>query len=1145
MRRPQSKMLHWRARTAKEQARKVFATSYRPRSVFHGPRGKPLPPLRTILSMSPVQPAENPRYVRIELEVFDDLELSTVWVRHRDEWISVGTVSAATGSSAPRGRAVHHVDLDLAELAGQLQQQSQQLIDNIPDDDEEDEHSFGRFHFYVQAASAERKPPPSGGYVEAAENGYTFCYPLGRARWTSLPEFSPVNTSAGRMTPYINWAGIFSVAINDAPGPNARVHNDGLTVTDGRLRIHGRVTTRHTPMTAAHLSIVGRANGYVASTEAKLTLQLPETTKSYGLRQYRFAAEYDLAADLNEITDDIADLYLDLETPDAEQPVHRRIGRSRYPVRLRTRGGTVKNADSVLSIVPYYTYQAKNPALKFEVFSPNSHRTLTSSLRKPRLLRRQNSRPVWVIGEMPYKAQDNGMHFFRFMREQHPEIDAYYIIDPASPEVVNLEGYDNVIAHRSAQHIDTILRADKIIGTHQPLQVYPTRSKAFSRRLRATHVFLQHGVVAAKWIAPVFARTASDFHTDLVLVSSEREKEFFVYDCGYRTDDVAVTGLARFDALLAGDTSTNPRQLFVMPTWRPWLQDPETFEDSDYFQRWMELLTSEDFRNLVVTHGLEPVFFLHPNMRQYSHLFEGHSARVVVQGEVDVQHLLKESAVMLTDYSSAALDFTFLHKPVVYYQFDAHRFTRPHADPLTELPGPILSTAEGAVQHLESAFANDGHMTSEYLSRTHRFLEHRDRDNCRRIFELISDYRPRRRVWEKSFNSEFGQVLLRYLRKHKFYMPTMKFVYTLLRALPLDPDTVVFESNLARQFTGNPRAVYNELVERDDARKKVIITNQRIRNRDPNTTVVKRNSPGFFWNLARAKYWVNNQNFPHYIRRRRNGVYVQTWHGTALKRMFHDQAAIVGRDAGYMARVQKSVAQWSDLVSPNRFTTDALRSSYGYTGPVHELGYPRNDILNSPRREQVAEGVRQRLGLGPDKVVVLYAPTFRDDKPTARGRFAFEWPFAPEEFHNALGNDVVLLVRTHSLVNTKPRVPRGLRENIIDVSGYPDIQELFLVSDILVTDYSSVFFDYAPLQRPMIFYAYDLENYRDNIRGFYLDYTTDLPGPIVTESTELFETIEKYIKEPPDFAVANESFLARFTPYDDGSAAGRVADLLS
>lgn len=1141
---PRIEMLRWRARTAVERTRRTFATSYRPRTVFTNARGKPLPPLRTLLSMTTSQMATDPEHIRIELEVFDDLDLSTVWVRHRDQWISVGTVSAATGSSTQRGRAVHRVDLDLADLAEQLQQQSRQLVDNDPEDDE-DEQTYGRFHFYVQATSSQRKPPQIGGHVMPTGDGYTFCYPLGRAQRTSLPDFHTVSTGSGRVTPYINWAGIFSIAVNAAPGPRARIHNDHLTVSGGRLRIRGRVATRHTPMTSAQLSIVGRNSGYHASTETKLALEPAKTAKSYGLRHYRFSAEYDLATDLDEITDDIADLYLDLRTPDTEQPVRRRIGRSRYPVRASTRGSELKNTGSVLKIIPYYTYQAKNPSLKFEVFSHDAYRTLTASLRHPQRFREPNSRPVWLIGEMPYKAQDNGLHFFRFMRDHHPEIDAYYVIDPDSPEAVNLEGYDNVIAHRSAQHVEKTQRADKIIGTHQPLQVYPTRGKKFAKRLRATHVFLQHGIVAAKWIAPVFARTASDFYTDLVIVTSEREKEFFVYDCGYHPDEVAVTGLARFDALFAEDTPTNPKQLFVMPTWRPWLQDPETFEDSNYFQSWMGLLTSEEFRTLVTTHRLEPVFFLHPNMRQYSQLFEGLGATVIVQGEVDVQHLLKESAVMLTDYSSAAFDFTFLRKPVIYYQFDAHRFTRPHADPLTELPGPILSTAERVVDQLDSAFANGGHMTSHYRSRAERFLEHRDRNNCQRIFELISDHRPKRRIEEQLLESEFGQVLTRYLRKHSAYLPTMKFCYALLRLLPLDPGTVVFESNLGRQFTGNPRAVYDELVERGDDRKKVIIANKPVRNRDPKTTVVKRNSPGFFWNLARAKYWVNNQNFPHYIRRRKNGVYIQTWHGTPLKRMFHDQAAIVGRDSGYVARVQKSVAQWSRLVSPNSFTTNAIRSSYGYTGPAHEIGYPRNDVLSSPRREEVTEAVRQRLGLDSDKVVVLYAPTFRDDKPTERGRFAFEWPFSPAEFYDTLGSEVVLLVRTHSVVNTKPRIPSELSANIIDVSNYPDIQELFLVSDMLVTDYSSVFFDYAILQRPMIFYAYDLENYRDDIRGFYLDYTTDLPGPVVTDSAALFETIGEYIKEPPDCAAANETFLARFTPHEDGAASARVADLLS
>src|SRR6185312_1872362 len=154
----------------------------------------------------------------------------------------------------------------------------------------------------------------------------------------------------------------------------------------------------------------------------------------------------------------------------------------------------------------------------------------------------------------------------------------------------------------------------------------------------------------------------------------------------------------------------------------------------------------------------------------------------------------------------------------------------------------------------------------------------------------------------------------RIARRQKKYLPFMKAAYRLFKLLPLDPNVIVFESGQGKQFGDSPRAIYEELIRRGDTRKKVWIYNKRLPVRDDHTVVCKRHSPGFFWHLARAKYWINNHNFPHYIHRRRNALYIQTWHGTPLKRMFLDQENFFGRDAGYKQRVLTASAQWNVLL---------------------------------------------------------------------------------------------------------------------------------------------------------------------------------------------------------------------------------------
>jgi CDP-glycerol glycerophosphotransferase len=221
-----------------------------------------------------------------------------------------------------------------------------------------------------------------------------------------------------------------------------------------------------------------------------------------------------------------------------------------------------------------------------------------------------------------------------------------------------------------------------------------------------------------------------------------------------------------------------------------------------------------------------------------------------------------------------------------------------------------------------------------------------------------------------------------------------------------------------------------------------------------------------------------------------------------------------------------------------------MRSAFHYTGAVVEKGYPRNDVFFAPEADDVARRVRRKLGIGPEATVVLYAPTFRDDQPAGHNRFSFAMPLDLERFTRELGPDVVLLLRMHVLVREGVSVPPELAERVHDVSAYPEIQELYLASDVLVTDYSSVFFDFAALRRPMLFYAFDLEAYRDKLRGFYLDYSTDLPGPVVTTEDELYAALRDLPGVVARYGERYDAFLARFAPHDDGHAAERLVDVV-
>ncbi|WP_426937197.1 CDP-glycerol glycerophosphotransferase family protein [Brevibacterium sp. LE-L] len=1096
--------------------------------------------------------------LNVELKVDPVLTLTDMVINIDGAWTPVEELHEGQPQLTADGETrVFAASIDLTELARLVQSKARRSdVESTPSPTPQRASLFVRATSAGEVPSMAREAEYYGHDNDGEDNlgfvdngGATFLLPVGKASQTFLPELQKVVIGETCITPYSNKRGILTFVVDGSPSVGGRPVNERMTLENGELIVEGRINVHSNSISRLELSVVGRTSGFKLKVPADFSYDVERTRRKFGSRLYKFSARCGLETVAGQLPNDTLDLYVEFDGPQLEEPIRRRFGRSRYLVRRRSRSTRVSHGGKTILLTPYYTFKAKNPSIYSEVFDSEVFEHMRSSVaeRKGSYKHRPEvDKPVWVVGELPYKAQDNGLHFFKYLRDNHPEIDAYYVVEPESPERSNLAGYDHVIAFRSKQHVDVALAADRFIGTHHPDYLYPTRSPRFGAAVAsAPKIFLQHGVMGAKWMVPNYGKKSSDFVTDLVITSSEREKQIFIKDFGYSADEVAVTGLARFDALFANDVDVRREQILIIPTWRPWLQDPETFTESAYYERWSSLLSAEAITGLVEKHGYQIVFCLHPNMQQFTRHFDRPGVTVVSQGEVDVQYLLKRSAVMITDYSSVAFDFSFLDKPVAYYQFDSRRFAQPHVSAQEELPGPTFVDEDELTTWLTDVLMGRNDDVDEYRRRSHRFLAHRDRRASERTFEAITAVRKSHSPLTRAIHSEEASAAGRLLRRHKQYRPVMKQVYKLLRALPIDPNVIIFESGQGRQLGDNPGAIYDELVKRGDTRLKVWIYNKRFPIRDDQTIIVKKYSPEYFWYLARAKYWVSNQNMPHFIHRRNKGVYIQTWHGTPLKKMFLDIDQIVGRDEGYVGRVTEATRQWSVLVSPNPYTTDIMRSAYAFGGPSVELGYPRNDVLLNEAAEDRRKSVRQQLGFTDSDFVVLYAPTFRDDKPTTRGRFAFEWPFPPEEFEARFAStDVKLLIRAHVLINTKIHVPTG-SETITDVTKLPDIQELYLASDMLVTDYSSVFFDFSLLKRPICFYAHDLEKYRQELRGFYLDYSSELPGPIVENAESLYRAIDTARETGSlEGSVQLADFVDRFASSDDGRATERVVDTL-
>ncbi|ASI65049.1 MULTISPECIES: CDP-glycerol glycerophosphotransferase family protein [Lactiplantibacillus] len=361
-----------------------------------------------------------------------------------------------------------------------------------------------------------------------------------------------------------------------------------------------------------------------------------------------------------------------------------------------------------------------------------------------------------------------------------------------------------------------------------------------------------------------------------------------------------------------------------------------------------------------------------------------------------------------------------------------------------------------------------------------------------------------------------------------------------------DATTIIFESFGGRQVSDSPLAIY-ELFKKLYPGFRYIWSVEREAVpycKANGIPYVVRRTARWARTLEKAQYWISNARFPAWVRKPKYVTYIQTWHGTPLKKLGLDieNVAMPGTNtAAYHRNFVSEANRWDALVSPNDYSTQIFRSAFGFKNQILKVGYPRNDELINSSPEDVT-ALKQQLGIPLDKKVVLYAPTYRDNQFAEKGKYTFELPFSLADFRERFGQDAVLILRMHYLISNALDVS-DYSDFVYDLSSYPNISDLYLVSDLLITDYSSVFFDYAYLQRPILFYPYDYHLYKDELRGFYLDYEKDLPGKIAQNEADLLDNVEEFLQRPdmsqdPQF----QKFYGRFCAINDGLASFKVVN---
>ncbi|MFE7788538.1 CDP-glycerol glycerophosphotransferase family protein [Streptomyces sp. NPDC057460] len=355
------------------------------------------------------------------------------------------------------------------------------------------------------------------------------------------------------------------------------------------------------------------------------------------------------------------------------------------------------------------------------------------------------------------------------------------------------------------------------------------------------------------------------------------------------------------------------------------------------------------------------------------------------------------------------------------------------------------------------------------------------------------------------------------------------------RRRPLDRGLAVYAAYWNRGVSCNPEAIFRKAQElAPQVRGVWVVSKNQVDTVPPGIDHVVPGTRRYWAMLARATYFINNVNFPDHLVKRPGQVHVMTHHGTPLKIMGLDQQEYPAAAQGLnFDRLLQRVDRWDWSISANPHSTEVWARAYPSAARSLETGYPRNDVFTTATAGQIAE-IRAGLGIRPGQRSVLYAPTHRDYEASFTSRIDLE------RLAEALGPDTVIMVRAHYFYDEA-----GLpgRPSILDVCDHPRIEELCLAADALVTDYSSVMFDYAALDRPIVVHAPDWETYR-TVRGVCFDLLSgepgDTPGAVSRSTEELARIFLDGSWNSPENEALRAAFRARFCPYDDGRAAERV-----
>lgn len=349
----------------------------------------------------------------------------------------------------------------------------------------------------------------------------------------------------------------------------------------------------------------------------------------------------------------------------------------------------------------------------------------------------------WLVSERGTDARDNGYFFYKYLVENHKDIDVRYVISSDSPDLDKIKKIGKYIIYGSKEHYIAFITSSMLIGAH--LMGFSPDMGLFCRLQRygvlknkGKLVMLQHGITKDYldfW-------KPDDLKLSLLISGAYKEYKFLIERNGFSKDVIKYTGFARFDNL----KKIKSKQILFMPTFRKYMHfmSDKEFIDSEYYKYVNGLINNKELIELLEENDLNLVFYIHYEFQKYIHLFNNSSNRIVIAkiNEYDVQELLINSCLLITDYSSVFFDFAYMEKPIIYYHFDDDTYRKYHyAEGYFSYKkdgfGPVVDNEDDVIKYIKLYINNDFNIDKKVKEKINSFFSYHDNHNCDRIYEEI------------------------------------------------------------------------------------------------------------------------------------------------------------------------------------------------------------------------------------------------------------------------------------------------------------------------------------------------------------------------------------------------------------------------